>query len=66
MTNEKINRTLYTDNTGVIKFAKRGVGQRTKHLDLRLKHLYDLYTKKIIDKDNGQRPLSLYRAHSLF
>lgn len=44
--NAKIN--LYTDNTGVIKFAKRGVGQRTKHLDLRLKHLYDLYNKKMI------------------
>ena len=39
---------LLTDNKGVIKFAIRGVGQRTKHLDLRLKLLYDLYSKKEI------------------
>jgi hypothetical protein len=44
-----IESKLFSDNNGVIKFCKRGIGQRTKHLDLRLKLIYDHYNKKTID-----------------
>ena len=40
---------LNTDNRGVILFAERGINQRTKHLDIRLKHLFDCSQRNEIE-----------------
>ena len=36
---DQLKAYINTDNRGVILFAERGINQRTKHLDIRLKHL---------------------------
>ena len=38
---DQLKAYINTDNRGVILFAERGINQRTKHLDIRLKHLFD-------------------------
>ena len=49
MFKRNLNTVIYTDNKGVIEFAKDGIHQRTKHLDIRVKHLYDCYQKNIFE-----------------
>ena len=61
--NINIKPTIFTDNKGVIKFAEKGINQRTKHLDIRLKHLFDCKNKNII---NLERVISRNNLADIF